>query len=147
MIVQRGPDKALAILEQLVTELTYKPGWTFDLADIDRGQGCTGTTLRIAGTVPDSWNPDEPVTFLHLMAVPAAAYNRQSWQRWLFRQILDVELHEAMEFFKVDGEAPYFPSHAPGWHPYDVRESIGHDDALGEAVPYTGEHGTTADHL
>lgn len=34
------------------------------------------------------------------MPVPAAAYNEQSWTRWLLEQILLVEKHEAMEFFK-----------------------------------------------
>lgn len=146
-ITQTGPAESRAILEDLVARLTYKPGWQFDLEDVDRGQGCVGTTLRISATVPDSWNPAESVDFLHLMPVPAAAYNAQSWQRWLVRQILDVETHEALEFFKIDGEAPYFPSHAPGWHPYDLRESITRVQALAEAVPYTGAPGSLADHL
>ena len=139
MITQSGPAESREILADLVAGLTYKPGWKFELQDVDRGQGCSGTTLMISATVPDSWNPDESVGFLHLMPVPAAAYNRESWQRWLLRQVLDVETHEALEFFKVDGDAPFFPSHAPGWHPYDVRESISREDALAEALPWTGE--------
>jgi hypothetical protein len=146
-IQQTGPAESLAILRELVTGLSYKPGWVFELRDVDRGQGCSGTTLLISATVPDSWNPQESVGFLHLMPVPAAAYNRRSWTRWLFRQILDVETHEALEFFKVDGEPPYFPSHAPGWHPYDLREVIPQDAALAPSVPYTGRPGSRPDHL
>lgn len=147
MIAQQGPPESRAILEDLVKRLTYKPGWVFELVDCDRGQGCSGTTLQISATVPDSWDPTQTVGFLHLMPVPAAAYNRQSWQRWLIRQIIDVETHEALEFFKVDGEPPFFPSHAPGWHPYDLRESISREDALAEAIPYTGNPGSEATHL
>lgn len=146
MIVQQGPAESRAILEDLVRRLSYKT-WQFNLRDVDRGQGCVGTTLEIGAEVPDSWDPSKTVGFLHLMPVPAAAYNASSWTRWIFAQILDVERHEAMEFFKIDGEAPYFPSHAPGWHPYDLRESITRDEALGEAVPYTGEPGTEPHHL
>ena len=86
MITQSGPAESREILADLVAGLTYKPGWKFELQDVDRGQGCSGTTLMISATVPDSWNPDESVGFLHLMPVPAAAYNRESWQRWLLRQ-------------------------------------------------------------
>jgi len=146
-IVQQGPAEARAILADLVKHLTYKPGWEFRLEDVDRGQGCSGTTLLISAKVPDSWNPTETIGFLHLMPVPAAAYNRQSWTRWLIEQILLVERHEALEFFKINGEPPYFPSHAPGWHPYDLREHISPDDQLAPSLQYTGAPGSTADHL
>jgi hypothetical protein len=147
MINQTGPTESLAILTELVKQLAYKPGWAFELRDVDRGQGCAGTTLLISARVPDSWNPAATIGFLHLMPVPAAAYNRESWTRWLFRQILDVETHEALEFFKVDGHPPYFPSHAPGWHPYDLRETIRDEDALAPSIQYTGAPGSTPDHL
>ncbi len=56
------------------------------------------------------------------MPVPPASYNKRSWQRWLFDQILLVERHETMEFFTIDEEKPYSPNHGPGNDPYIVAE-------------------------
>jgi hypothetical protein len=58
----------------------------------------------------------------HLFPVPPAAYNRDSWQRWLFERLLEVERHEAMEFFQIDGTKPYAPNHGPGWDPYLITQ-------------------------
>lgn len=48
-IHQTGPTEALAILKRLVASLAYKPGWKFMILDMDRGQGCAGTTLARHG--------------------------------------------------------------------------------------------------
>lgn len=70
----------------------------------------------------------------HYFAVPPATYNEQSWTRWLFDRLGDVDTHERMEDFAIvvdhtigpDGEAdvhldrPYAPNHGPGWDPYLV---------------------------
>jgi hypothetical protein len=95
---QVAPDPAA--LRQLVGELAYKPGWRFTLDDIDRGQGSKGLTLCILIDCPDSYQPQHTIRVAHYMIVPAASYNRRSWQRWLFQQILLVEQHEAAEFFR-----------------------------------------------
>lgn len=110
------------LLAELVANLAYRPGWTFTLADIDRGQGSAGLTLDIVTLGYDSYHPDrgEGYRVHHYMPVPPAAFNRRSWQRWLFEQILLVERHEAMEFFVVDGDRPYAPHHGPGNDPYIV---------------------------
>lgn len=60
--------------------------------------------------------------------MPPASYNRQSWRRWLFEQVLLVERHEACEFFVVDGERPYAPRHGPGNDPYVVVEYAKDED-------------------
>jgi hypothetical protein len=74
----------------------------------------------------------------HYFAVPPATYNRQSWMRWLFDRLGDVDDHERMEDFafaheeqdSISGllkmpphtvtERPYAPNHGPGWNPYLV---------------------------
>lgn len=116
-------------LWDLVNKLAYRPGWHFVLADIDRGQGSAGLTLDIITLGYNSYHPDDGETYRvhHYMPVPPAAYDRRSWQRWLFEQCLLVERHEAMEFFQIDGVRPYAPSHGPGNDPYIVRE-IGTDE-------------------
>lgn len=111
-------------LAALVDGLHYRPGWQFILDHLDRGQGSEGLTLDIITKGYNSYHPEHGETYRvhHYMPVPPAAYNRQSWQRWLFEQCLLVERHEACEFFAIDGERPYAPNHGPGWDPYIVTD-------------------------
>lgn len=140
--IQVGPDSATAALEALVPRVTYKPGWTFELAEIDRGQGCQGLTLMIGATVRDSFS-EGSVQVLHLMPVLAAAYDEETWMGWIFEQIQLVEQHEALEFYRVDGDQPFFPGHAPGRNPYGVARVIHavektREKAHEPAVPWCG---------
>lgn len=115
-------------LERLVAGCTYRPGWTVELVgDYDRGQGSQGTTLVITTDTVNSYRPAQPIHVNHLFIVPAAAYDERSWQRWLFECFHQVEFHEAMEFFTIDGNKPYAPSHGPGNDPYLIRE-VGTDE-------------------
>jgi len=114
-------------LADLIAQLTYKRNWTFALDDMDRGQGSRGLTLNVLIYTPDSYHPDQTRGVRHFFIVPAAAYDIRSWRRWLFDRILDIETHEAMEFFKLDGVRAYAPSHGPGNDPYLIRE-VGTDE-------------------
>jgi hypothetical protein len=131
---QVGPDTDA--LADLVSRLTYKPGWTFELKEISRGQGSEGLTLLIGAEVPDSFGNGR-TNVLHLMPVMPAAYDEETWQRWILDQILLVEQHEALEFFQIDGEKRYFPEHGPGRNPYTVADLKTPDQAHTAAVPWT----------
>lgn len=111
-----------AELADLVEHCTYRDGWHVRLDEDDRGQGCTGLTLTITVQVPDSYHHDRKIPVAHLFPVPPAAYNRASWCRWLFECFHQVELHEAMEFFTIDGDKVFAPNHKPGWDPYIVTQ-------------------------
>lgn len=125
------------ILAKLVDAVSYRK-WKFKLADIARGQGSSGLTLIVTTLGYDSYNPDYGETYHvnHYMLVPPAAYNEQSWRRWLFNQVLLIETHEAGEFFKINGKRPYAPHHGPGNDPYTMFER-GTD--LEARTMYTGE--------
>lgn len=107
-------------LEDLVGRLSYKPGWRFQLGYVDRGQGSRGLTFTIIPLVPDSLDPDSIIRVQHFFPVPPAAFNRNSWMRWLLDRILDVESHEGCEFFRIDDERVYAPHHSEGEDPYIV---------------------------
>lgn len=109
-------------LADLVAALTYRPGWVVELRTLNRDQGCSGLTLCVLATVPDSYAPEKTIRVMHYLPVPAAAYNERSWRRWLFDQLLLVERHEAAEFFTIGGVKPYAPLHGPGNDPYIVAE-------------------------
>lgn len=111
------------ILAGLVDRLRYRAGWRFELADLDRGQGSAGLTLVITTLGTNSYHAGETdYRVNHYMPVPPAAYDERSWRNWLFEQLLLVERHECMEFFELDGEKPFAPSHGFGQDPYIVRE-------------------------
>ena len=122
---QVGPDEAAAVLAELIPRITYKD-WSLSLREVSRGQGCEGLTLIIEASVPDTTpGSSETITFAHLFPVLPAAYNEANWTRWVLECLIAVEQHEALEWFCVDGERPYFPSHAPGENPYTVERVNG----------------------
>jgi hypothetical protein len=133
-VKQVAPDPVA--LAELVATLEYKPLWKFTLEELDRGQGSAGLTLCILITTQDSYRPERQRSVMHYFIVPAAAYDRRSWRRWLFDQICLVETHEAAEFFTVDGEKPYAPNHGPGRDPYTIHE-VGTDED--RRTSYTGD--------
>jgi hypothetical protein len=122
------------LLAEVVAALDYRPGWTFRLEDVARDtvDAADRTSAELAGGLTfivrtkgyDSYHPEQGENYavLHYFIVPAATYNLHNWGRWVFERILDVERHEAMEFFKVNGIRPYAPNHGPGEDPYVVRE-------------------------
>lgn len=125
-------------LQTMVDTLEYRRGWRFRLAHHDRGQGSEGLTLIIVTLGVDSYHPDrgESYRVQHFMPVPPAAFNEQSWRRWLLDQIILVERHEACEFFKIAGKRPYAPHHGPGNDPYIIFDHGTDEDAR---TMYTGE--------
>lgn len=114
-------------LAEIVSNLEYRPGWRFTLTDRDRGQGSVGLTFNVLAQVQDSVGgvyqgveKGDNIIVSHQFIVPAAAYNHDSWMRWVLNRILDVEQHEACEYFRVNGQRVYAPHHSEGEDPYII---------------------------
>lgn len=128
-------------LADLVSRVRYRPGWRFTLAEMERdpasshGGAAGGLTLTIFADVQDTYHPEIRRPVNHFFIVPAATYDRQSWERWLLDCILKVESHEACEWFQIvdmesfptqGGEVhegvrrPFAPNHGPGKDPYTI---------------------------
>lgn len=137
MMVQWAPFPT--ILLDLVRAYRYKPGWSFTLHDITRDQAPTppdvhwskgaplagGLTFTITTHHQNAYPPHEVRPTNHHFVVPAATFNRDSWQRWILQRCLDVDLHEAAEWGAYDypdtaDERPFAPTHGPGDDPYRV---------------------------
>lgn len=124
-----------AELADLVSKAKLWPGWTVWLEDMVRdpvdthGAEGKGLTLIIRTKGYDTYHPERGQEYRvnHYFIVPAATFNRRSWQRWLFEQYSRVWLHEAMESFEVDGEHPYAATHGPGDDPYVVHDYASDD--------------------
>lgn len=133
---QVAPDPE--VLHSLVERLSYRPGWTFALEDMDRGQGSEGLTFVVTSLGYNSYHVDLGQTYRvnHYFIVPAAAYNEQSWRRWLLDCLIEVETHETCEFFAINGERPFGPHHGPGWNPYTIFE---HGSDVDRRTSFRGE--------
>lgn len=112
-----------------VEELRYLPGWQFYLKVEDLGQRVHGLALNIVPNNPDSYHPDKHANTRFPYPVPAAAYNRESWEEWIWDRIEETEGHERSEAFKfVDAEGnerrPFKPAHQDGWNPGVVRTVV-----------------------
>lgn len=123
---QKGPPGCGDLLADVVQTITYKPGWQITVGHMQRtGEhlaGGEGLTLRVTFTSDDSTGTQGSVALDHLFVVPPAAYNRETWERFVLDCLIQMETHEAMEWFKVDGHAPFFPPHgtANGSNPYTI---------------------------
>lgn len=76
---------------------------------------------------PNTYHPEQMRHTRHEFVVPVATYNRPTWIRWVYDQILSIEIHETGECFQVDGVRIYSPHHGNGWNPYHVWYD-GHPD-------------------
>lgn len=123
-------------LAELVSQVVYRPGWRFTLIDRERdpasthGAAAGGLTLIIFADVHDSYHPQLRRPVNHFFVVPAATYDRRAWLRWLLERCLEVERHEACEWFSLS--VPAGPEH----HSQVDNET---------AIPCTCERG--ADHF
>jgi hypothetical protein len=111
-------------LEELVAGLEYRPGWRFRLVTLERDPGCSGLTFEVLSDTMDTYHPEQRRPILHYFVVPAATYNRESWQEWIRDRLLDIEIHECCEYMQINGKRPFAPGHAPGWNPYAIRTVI-----------------------
>lgn len=117
-------------LADAVAEFKYKPYWEFYLRPIDRDFSdperrvaiAGGLTFQIYVPCQDSYHPDLFRPVMHYHPVPAATYNRQSWERWIIDRVLDTECHEACEWARFDDRRAFAATHGPGDNPYVLHE-------------------------
>jgi hypothetical protein len=116
-----SPKTTHALLSDIVKRTSYRPDWRVGL---NHDRDTDVVALEILSLGYDTHHEDLGQTYrvIHSFMVPPATYNEQSWTRWVLDRFIDVEIHEACEFFRVDGRQPFPPNHGPGWDPYGVRE-------------------------
>ena len=97
----------------LVARLSYKPGWEVVALD---GVEENVVTLRVAFTVPDaSGKVDQPLPLRIKYPIPAGVLwhlDERQALRLVFEKVLEMEKHEAREWFKIDGVPVDYP-HGP----------------------------------
>jgi hypothetical protein len=105
-------------LVDIVAETAYRPCWEIEVdPDYIRGDS-RGPTLVIRAYTNDTYSPERILRVNHWFPVPPVNWNRETWTIWLFQRFLDVEHHEASEYFTVAGRRPFAPGHGAGDSPY-----------------------------
>jgi hypothetical protein len=136
-------------LANAVNELEYMGGWRIWLSEGERGQGCLGLMLNIVPDNRDSYHPEKHANTRFVYPVPAAAFNRESWEEWIWARIEETEGHERAEAFKFrqpDGSyrRPFKPAHPDGWDPGVVRsvvsETVTNTPNAGRLVQFPCNH-------
>lgn len=121
------------LVQDILSKLVYKPGWSFTLTSgypwdpQPNPDGFRLGLLSIQVQTTDSFT-GEPVILEHNFTMPDMDLPREAWERMILDHIIDVEIHEAMEFFTVDGEKPFFPDHR---NPYVIPDGL----FLGQPAP------------
>lgn len=87
-------------LRKLLQVFTYRPGWTFK---IERGM------LLIQAMVIDTDDHKRRTPLNFAQILPEFVRDDFDWTHWLFYKIMEVEDHEAREFFKIDGVKVFDP--------------------------------------
>jgi len=90
-------------LYELLQHVTYKQGWSFLPEDQEGRLGVT-----IFREVPDSIPPHEAGTIVSHHEIDMAESDA-GILRQVYDGILEAETHEALEWFRVDGEVVFDP--------------------------------------
>jgi hypothetical protein len=111
-----------AWLSSWVEQLAYRPGWRFRLGGPDTAFLC------VLAVTADSLQPDRERRTGHMFRLPRDidVMSREAFARWVFDRLLEVERHEAAEWFAVGARRPFWPRHGDG-DPYEHVEDWGAD--------------------
>lgn len=95
-------------LAALVEHVSYKPGWSFSCRFDDDDQECV--TVNIQARLPCSRRPGREVTLFRMFTADLrSSHLLEDFPQRLFDQVARMELHEAEEWFTVDGVRPLDP--------------------------------------
>jgi hypothetical protein len=97
-------------VNEALARLTYKPGWAFTyyLGEHE------GPHIRVYAAVENSYSPGELVELdIHLSIPLRTMETAGDLYDYLLWRVERAEIHETMEWFKVDGK-PWVDPHRPG---------------------------------
>ena len=89
-------------LAELVSRISYKPGWTFELRQDRIIEDYAW--LEIKAQVRDSRNLEQTVEFVMKRTVPEYLTTPSMFLKWVAYTLREAEIHEMREFFRFDGE-------------------------------------------
>ena len=126
-------------LREIIENLTYKPKWGFGFSGgvpekFVISIECEDSTgrhdpyfkefiydrYRVFGSTEEFKDP-QPFGVSHHFDIPPHDLPYQELERWVLERIMDVDRHEAMEFFKINGKAVFMPDHSDVTKLYSIH--------------------------
>jgi hypothetical protein len=103
-------------LKRAVKRITYKKDWEITLYEGGYGLGLDGiVTLRVTiHNVVDTYTGKVAGPLTGRESAVSPFYTLDKFYEWAWQSIRKVELHEAQEWFKVDGELTHNPHRSDG---------------------------------
>lgn len=95
-------------LEAFLKTITYKPGWRFSLIVPDLPKD--PVLLEIVAKVPNAYDPKKLIEIVNKRYIlydlyPFDTYDwHDEFADFIYRVVVDLEVHEVKEFFKVAGK-------------------------------------------
>jgi hypothetical protein len=84
------------VAKRLVARLKYKDGWRFDVA--------ADGMILVRAWLPDVQSPERSIEIGWSVAFTDSDHEEYCIQA-IYRAVIDMELHETSEWFRVDGRA------------------------------------------
>lgn len=102
-------NKAARLVETVLKTVTYKEGWTFRVL-FGGDEFIDPPRLRITFKARDATgNVSQILNIVSERPIPPVLEDSRDVVGWLRSFIADMERHEADEWLKVDGKAPFYP--------------------------------------
>ena len=112
----------IAIIEDILKNFRYKPGYRINWSYFD-----DMLRLHIEFRVPDAVDPKHPmVTITHNNSLNVGELNHVNdvkgfFIHWLWEKIQKAEIHEAGEWFEINGSKPFYPMGSHAGEEYEQR--------------------------
>lgn len=95
--------------KEFISTVKYKPGFKISIEDDQQSP----LFLRLELLVRDAYNEQStellPLTKMIAVGEYDLGLDKPFWRQILFRYIQQLEMHEAGEFFQIEGERPFDP--------------------------------------
>ncbi len=91
----------------MLASISYKPGWRFEV-DEQQSNGYE-LTIRMSTKAHDAGGSGDLITLGRQDRIPVWCVDTGRFAHEVFRLVHDSELHEAKEWFKVNGVQLYDP--------------------------------------
>lgn len=126
-------DENVRLINALIPKISFNDDWAFDIFGHPQGYSFRITIKAVDSTGRGMYVRDEShlydykldprIIIVHNFPINPFPMNKEEIEDWVFDKIVLVTKHEAMEAFKVDGKAIFFPDHSLDGDPYTIKRN------------------------
>lgn len=104
---QQPQPLSFGILQCLLGCVTYKKGFNFSLF---QDETMSRTVLYVRATVPNAYDLTKNTELFIRAIIPTWVIRTpEDFFLWIQQRLIEMEIHECLEFFRIDGKPLYNP--------------------------------------